>query len=63
MLERLAGDRTGRPRAQQLVLREMMDEMNEERTEARKALRRRVEELEREDFPRRFLASVARETI
>ena len=62
MLDRLKQDRAGRPRSQQLVLKEMMDEMEQERVEARQALKQTVEELEQEDFPRHFLASVARET-
>ena len=77
MVDRLEQDRTGppsrplrgvrlgsgsRPRAQQLVLKDMVTEMKEERAEARRALKQTVEELEQEDFPRRFVASVARET-
>ena len=62
MLERLAADRAGRPPSQRLVLKEMMDEMEQERKEARRQLAQAIEELEAEDFPRRFVAVIAVET-
>jgi CHAD domain-containing protein len=62
MLDRLTTDLAGRPRAQRAVLKEMMAEMDQERAEARRLLKQTIDELEREDFPRRFLALVAQET-
>ncbi len=62
MLERLTADCAGRPRAQQAVLKEMMAEMKQERQEARRALQQTIDDLEHEDFPRRFVALVAQET-
>lgn len=62
MIERLQSDMTDRPPSQQLVLREMIAEMQGEREGARAALRETVESLERADFPREFLAFVAKST-
>jgi CHAD domain-containing protein len=62
MLDRLAKDMAGRPKSQQLVLREMIDEMRQRREAARDDLKALVEEEAREDFSRRFLAFVAKET-
>jgi CHAD domain-containing protein len=63
MLERLRADRAGRPVGQRLVLTDMVADLERERQEARRVLAETVETLEREDFPRRFVALVARETI
>jgi hypothetical protein len=41
----------------------MVADLERERREARRALVETVETLEREDFPRRFVALVARETV
>ncbi|MBV9278754.1 MAG: CHAD domain-containing protein [Chloroflexi bacterium] len=62
MLERLQADRAGRPAGQRLVLTDMVADLERKRREARRALVETVETLEREDFPRRFVALVARET-
>lgn len=63
MLARLEADKAGRPRSQQLVLAEMIQEAEEERTRARAALQAKIDALESENFRRRFLALVAKETM
>jgi CHAD domain-containing protein len=62
MLDRLKADMAGRPYSQRLVLKEMMEEMQAQREKARDALKDTIDELERSDFPRRFLVFVARAT-
>jgi CHAD domain-containing protein len=62
MLDRLTADLAGRPRAQQAILKEMMEEMNQARAEVRRDLKQTIDDLEREDFPRRFVALIAHET-
>ncbi len=63
MLERLERDRQGRPRSQQLVLREMIAELEEDRLAARTRLARTIERLEREDFRKQFIVQLAKETM
>ncbi len=63
MLERLEKDQQGRPEAQQLVLAEMIDEMQQQRKAARRELKVVVRELERDEFARRFLTLVAQEAM
>ena len=62
MLDRLTADLAGRPAAQRAVLKEMMEEMNQARAEVRRDLKQTIDELEREDFSRRFVALIAHET-
>jgi|SRR5947209_15551524 len=62
MLDRLKTDMAGRPPSQRLVLKEMMEEMRGQREVARAALKETIEDLERTDFPRRFLVFVAKAT-
>lgn len=63
MLERLERDRRSRPASQQLVLREMIAELGQQRLTAREALAKTIERLEREDFRRQFLVLLAKETM
>lgn len=63
MLERLQQDRRGRPASQQLVLREMIAELEQQRLAAREALAKTIAGLEREDFRRQFLVLLAKETM
>jgi CHAD domain-containing protein len=62
MLDRLTADLAGRPAVQRAVLKEMMEEMNQARVEVRRDLKQTIDELEREDFSRRFVALIAHET-
>jgi CHAD domain-containing protein len=62
MIERLRDDIKDRPRSQALVLREMLSEAREKRELCREELKETIERLEREDFPRRFSAFVAKST-
>lgn len=63
MLERLERDRQGRPKSQQLVLREMIAELQQDRVVARTELAQSIERLEREDFRKRFIVQLAKETM
>lgn len=63
MLERLGRDRQGRPKSQQMVLNEMIADLERDRLTARTGLARTIERLEREDFRKRFLVSLAKETM
>lgn len=63
MLERLQQDRRGRPASQQLVLREMIAELEQQRLAAREALAKTIAGLEREDFRQQFLVLLAKETM
>jgi CHAD domain-containing protein len=63
MIARLERDKAGRPRSEQLVLAELIQEAQEERMRARQALQAKIDGLEGEDFRRRFLAFVAKETM
>lgn len=63
MLVRLEQDRRGRPASQQLVLREMIAELEQQRLTAREALAKTIESLERQDFRRQFLVLLAKETM
>jgi CHAD domain-containing protein len=62
MLERLETDMAGRPPSQRLVLKDMIEEMRATRSTARSELKQAVDDLERTDFPRRFMAFVAKGT-
>jgi CHAD domain-containing protein len=62
MLDRLQADMAGRSPSQRLVLKEMMQEMRAQREGARDALKETIDDLERSDFPRRFLVFVAKAT-
>jgi CHAD domain-containing protein len=62
MLENLRSDMKGRPLAQKMALRALISDMEEQRAEARQALKALVHELSEDDFGRRFLSFVARET-
>jgi CHAD domain-containing protein len=62
MLDRLQADIAGRSPSQRLVLKEMMQEMRAQREGARDALKETIDDLERSDFPRRFLVFVAKAT-
>ncbi len=62
MLERLTADLKGRPAAQRLVLNEIIAEMGQERTRARRNLKATLNELEEANFSRIFLSFLARET-
>jgi CHAD domain-containing protein len=59
MIEGLQKDLAGRPPAQRLVLNELRVETREQREQARADLRLTMDEFERTDFSRRFLAFVA----
>lgn len=62
MLERLTSDQKGRPQAQREVLQEMVTELHRRRDDARGTLIGLLDRMREEDFPRRFLSFVARET-
>lgn len=61
-LARLEADQAGRTRAQRDALKEMIDDLREDRDTARQRLRQTLDELEASEFPRRFITFVARET-
>jgi CHAD domain-containing protein len=61
--ERLRRDRQDRPEDQQLVLTAMLAEMEVDRKRAMQSLTDTLTRMEEESFPRRFLGTVARETI
>jgi len=63
MIDRLRRDMKGRPPSQRLVLGELIGDLDGRRDGARAALARTVERLEREEFPRHFLAVVAQEAM
>jgi CHAD domain-containing protein len=63
MIDRLKRDMKGRPPSQQLVLGDMIADLNERRDQAREVLKETISRLEREEFPRQFLAVVAQETM
>jgi CHAD domain-containing protein len=63
LLERLQRDKRGRPAAQRMVLDEMIGRVDQERRQAREALKATLDDLESQDFRRRFLALVAKETM
>lgn len=63
MLARLQSDASGRPQAQRLVLRTMMDDLERERKQARRDLKSAIADLERSEFSRRFLSFIALETM
>jgi CHAD domain-containing protein len=62
MVERLKKDLKGRPPAQRLVLKELVAELSASRMEARGRLETTLQTLEADNFGRRFLSFVARET-
>jgi CHAD domain-containing protein len=62
MLQRLQSDAQGRPEPEELVLREMAEEMQTQRTLARRELKATIDDLDRNEFPRQFLFTVAQET-
>ena len=63
MIDRLSADRRGRPASQRLVLDEFIADMRGERQRARRELKALLDDLDRRDFSRRFLAVVAQETM
>jgi CHAD domain-containing protein len=62
MIDGLEKDLAGRPSAQRLVLKGLRAEMISKRAKARTLLLETIDECERTDFARRFLAFVALET-
>ncbi|MDQ2743839.1 MAG: CHAD domain-containing protein [Chloroflexota bacterium] len=62
-LERLRRDRAGRPAAQVLVLDTMVAELEQQRVAARENLTETLKKLEQSGFQRRFLATLAKETM
>lgn len=62
MMLRMKKELTGRPPAQRFVFKELLSDLDQQRHSARSKLSLVVEDMERTDFPRRFLAFVARET-
>lgn len=63
MIERVTNDITDRPTSQQAALREVLADFATQRDTARHDLKATIETLEDDEFPRRFLAFVAKETM
>lgn len=63
LVDRLQNDTMGRPSSQRLALADIVNIERARREEARDHLRQVMGRLEREDFSRRFLTFVAKETM
>lgn len=63
LVKRLASSRKGRSEAQRMALDSMIAELESHRQGARDRLEATIEDLEKNDFPRRFVVFVARETV
>jgi CHAD domain-containing protein len=63
LIDRLQSDMKGRPRAQRVVLSDMISDMEAAREQARQRLHHVLDSLDADNFARRFLSAVAVETM